>query len=160
MGLLKIKNLYLLHFSTPVEFFLLYRFLMCQLSKPAFKSILGAFAAAVFIFLLLNPFFFEGWNRYNSVANAITSFFLIVLCFLYFYKIYVDQEVPNLLLDATFLIFAGLFIYLALSFLILSTYSISIDKEYKIIANLYEFRNLVNVIKNCLFGYALWMNRR
>lgn len=149
-----------MHVYTPVEFFLLYRFAMCQLDQPPYKGAYVVIAALILIFLVLNPIFFEGWNNFNSYANTLTGFALLMFSFAYFFKTYMDQKVPNLLKEPSFIIFAALLIYFAISFLVIATYSLSLLQEYSVLTKVYILKNIVNTIRNGLFGYALWMNRK
>lgn len=118
-----------------------------------------AFLVLFIIYYVINSIFIEGLNQYNSLAMSIEAIIMIVLCFIYFHKLYTDEVGVFLERIPVFWVVIGILFYFSgalFSFLLSSDIlSKAPDRFY----NSWIFHNSVNIIKNILFAIGLWKVR-
>ncbi len=154
-----IHNIQYFHIYQFFEFLFLYLFFSGILDRKPFKDLWGLWGILVLAFLVLNPLLIEGWMVYNSIAASIVSIHLMVFAFMYFYKLYQDEQVINLLEDPSFLMVAALFLYFSIGFVVVLNYKFAILKTSSFLGY-WDLKNIGNIFKNLILTYAFWLNRR
>jgi hypothetical protein len=112
-----IQNHFLFNIFSPIEFLLLSCIYWLEFKTLRFRRILVVIVSLIFSFQVgSNIIFWESFNRFNSVANALPNLGLMFFVILYFYELLKEQEVISLSSFPMFWISSGIIFYVSINF--------------------------------------------
>lgn len=167
-------NLFLAHILILVEFaflVLVYRLEFQDFIHPLFFIFLiltfSIFSITNTV-LVMDPFdslttFF--WNfryiaRFNNYAQLLEDVLLIVLAFLYLYKLMRQLKVENLESDAFFWLSIGILIYFSSKFMldVLNNFLLAYSRKIREIT--WGVHSITNILLHLFYSLAIWQNAR
>jgi hypothetical protein len=132
---------------------------MYALLLPEWSSGIFTICYAYCIFFLINAFYFQQVNVFQSYATAVGGAFLLIYAMLYYHALLRIMPVSNPARYLPFWINAAVIYYIGFNFIlfIFSAY-ISFRLQQKDIVMMWAFHNANNIVKNILLtigiGYA------
>jgi hypothetical protein len=120
LALQKINNLWIIHFSTPIEYALLVVFLSAIEPRPAFKTVMRLSIPFFFIFFLWAEFAFDSLQIYNSASRGVSAFLLILFAGLQLFRIFANSR-GSLWRSAPFLLSVSILVTFAMGFTVFLT---------------------------------------
>lgn len=147
-----IPNLYLGDIYMFLQFSLLLYIFSLQFER---KAVFRVLYAALVVFYVINLLLFKNL----SISTAVSSLVLIIVSIIFFYKLLNELKVSDIhRLPILWISFAALFYYSGTLFIFLSrNYLEGVPDSYIMI---WIAHNIINIIKNLLFAFALWQNYR
>ena len=105
------------------------------------------------------------WNfryiaKFNNYAQLLEDFILMILAFIYLYKLLRELKVENLEKEAFFWFNVGVLIYFSSKFTldILNNFLLSYSKDFRFMA--WIVHAITNILLHLFFTVALWLNSR
>jgi hypothetical protein len=112
-----IQNHFLFNIFSPIEFLLLSCIYWLEFKTLRFRRILVVIVSLIFSFQVgSNIIFWESFNRFNSVANALPNLGLMLFVILYFYELLMEQKIIKLSTFPMFWISSGVIFYVSINF--------------------------------------------
>lgn len=152
------NNLFLYHFYSVIEFFLLatlYKKHLEGLLKPIWMNIL---IAVFVVFAVLNTLFFQGLAQFNSNVTFIECLLLIALSLLYFYKLLHDMEYRALERNPMFWVNISVLTYFSGALVLFHVANDLIPEPLKVRGAVWGVHALFNVVHYILYAMALWVS--
>ncbi len=123
----KQNNHWVFHINANSSFFLISLFFTNYLPNRIYIKFLQICLPILYVLLLQNTIF-----KFNSIGFASYSFFIVLLCLIYYLSILKKPLIPNIVEDATFWFVTALFIYYTCSFVIFVSYEALSNKGIKV----------------------------
>lgn len=124
------------------------------------KSIIN-FSIIFFSILSIFIFFYhDGYKYNNTVSNILLSILIVTLSFVYFYILFIDMKIKNLLIHppfwiiSAFLIFYGSTFYLSLFEDFISSYN------YNLLNYTWPVQLITTIIFNLILAKGIWTMRK
>jgi magnesium-transporting ATPase (P-type) len=153
-----IFNMPAYHLLAAVEVILLYAFYAVITHSNGPRAwVIGTLV----VLFILNSFFIEPIDQFNSFAWTFGIIFLLCLGLGYLYKLYDDLENIHLPSHPLFIINTGFLIYFAGSLFTYILGSKILSEEAKgFFHNGWVIQSFSNIVKNTIVGYGLWLARQ
>lgn len=101
-------NTVILNLSFLLHYYILGRFINSNLHSPLNKLSKSIFFPGVLVVILI-LFSYSGFYERSGIAYGITNLSLVILCIIYFYKLFENTTNTNLLRDPGFWVINGIF---------------------------------------------------
>lgn len=149
------KNLWLYNVSKPIQFILVFTYLLevLNIDRIKLKAWLGA-GCAIGIALL----FAAKFDSYNSLEDAIFNTVIVGLCVLYFKRM-IESETPVTLSSSEFWFCCGLFIFYGTSLWFAGTLEFMIENNLPLARKFFYILVANSYIFYCIIIYALLSSR-
>lgn len=156
-----IQNHYISNIFIPFEFLCLSYIYWMVLTTPNFKKIVKIVVFFVFGYQIIsNIVFWESFNRFNSVANALPNLGLMLFVILYFYELLNEEQKIKLLRLPMFWISSGVLFYVSIGFFL------NIFGEFVYFSGSKDFQKLSIIIESIsgityhtLLTIGLWFSK-
>lgn len=148
-------NLFLFHLYTPIEFIIFSTIFYSISERQPEKNLILYLCISFVVFCIINAFFIESLDSFNSIARGIEGMLAICICIYFFYQLFISETTIDLLKYSFFWLFSGWLIYFSGTFFLYIYFNKSgTTPTYAIIHSiLYIFLNLV-------YTYVLWLGSR
>ncbi len=158
--LFHVSNLFLWPIYVAVEFTLLF-LIYTNTLQNAFLSKYRVPIIILFIAYLIFKTVHEDalLNQIDQGGRLLESISLIILIFMYFYKIYNDDPDPNLFNSPMFTITVGLLLYFSGNFLIFLFTNFIIQYSHSFNTHIWITHAFLNSILYLTYAFALWKSR-
>ncbi len=156
LTILDINNLFAVHLYTVLQFAVLVlimeKGLFPLLSRIVSRSLIFLFA----LFALMDAFWWNDLYSFNTYARPLSSFILLLLVLLFFYKTLKELKIKSLERAPLFWLSIGLILYFSGSlFIFLFTNYVKTSNEA--LLTIWGIHAIFNIIFNISYSIALWI---
>ncbi|WP_020605549.1 hypothetical protein [Spirosoma spitsbergense] len=158
---LKVPNLYILHFYTIVEFNIIALFYRAFFSRFYPRLLVPGLMIGFTTLAILNSAFLQPLTGYNTYARGLEGLLVIALALLCFYKMLTELTAKRIDRHPVFWINTGFLLYFAgsLFFLILSNILLT-NSNRTLILTVFGLHALLMVVMHLLISIGLWLSPR
>lgn len=156
LGSLGIRNLWVYDVFMFIQFTILLYIFSSQFQR---KNVFIVVYAAIAIFYLIALFFLSESTKSLVNSNAVDGLVLVIVSIVFFYKLLSELKIVSIhRLPILWIAFATLFYYSGNLFVFLAASYLEQDPDA--LKEFWLLHNVLNIIKNILFGVALWQSYR
>jgi hypothetical protein len=154
-------NLPMVHIYAVLEFGI-----MLEVFRTYFKALpINRLARLLFIafvaFAVFEAYFLERIGFFNSYSRGIESIVLIAFSLYFYLNLLQKLQVEQVHRFPMFWIATGVLIYFAGNlFLFAAANELLLNVSDELNVELYKIHNFLNILKNLLFAYGLWLSHR
>jgi hypothetical protein len=149
-------NLYLFHLFTYLEGFF-YAIIFFDILKGSRKKAIPYLFGLFFLFSLINSFYWEPLDSYNSNQRSVGGVITLLYVLGYFTQIFSEAEIQKIERDTYFFMSSSLLIYTAgtLFLFILADQVLTVENYAY-----YDLHSVLNILLNIGFTITLWMGTK
>jgi hypothetical protein len=157
----RIQNHFVKNTFIPLEFLCLSYICWLSLETVKFKKVLIVLVCLIFLFQISsNLFYWESFNRFNSIANALPNLGLMFFVILYFYELLRDQHADKLSTFPMFWISSGILLYVSINFFLFIFGEFVMFNPSKDISKLSAIiQSVSNIIYHIFLAIGLWFSK-
>jgi hypothetical protein len=148
------NNLFLYHFSTPIQYAILCYYFLLLFGQNKNKKILFVSAISVVIVLILS-LFFNSISQYFSYASMMKNIIITILVLIYFRKIFISSVNYENPVEENVWICTGLFIYSLGNFFIEGSFNYLMEEAKDISHKLYYLHVALDFLFSIIFICAV-----
>jgi hypothetical protein len=157
----KVSNLFLWPIYITVEFGLLLWMYSLVLDQKWLTTAKGWSVCIFTIIVLVRELGQSGQSVWiDNAGRSIESVIVILLALAYFYKVFQELKVQNLLLEPFFWVSAGLLLFFSGNFLIFVFMNFILLYSKNLNAQIWVIHALMNYMLYITYAIALWVGRR
>jgi hypothetical protein len=101
-GIYKLKNHFFYNILFDIRFLVIAVFFFFQFSEQLTKKMIRAFLVLFPVFVIINTLRFQGFYTLHTYSYVLGGIFVILLCILYFWKLYNSEETQSIFKDPVF----------------------------------------------------------
>lgn len=156
----KINNLPYLHLYTWLEFTVVGLLFQRIFQSFSIRKIPMWFISGFSVFCIINAFFVQGINNYNSYSRSLESLLIIILCLVFYYRMFNDLSIKEPENSPDFWLVTAFFLYFTGSFVlfILSSFLMSESRQINLIA--WTMHAFLMAILHIFISIGLWKTSR
>ena len=141
---------YFIIFQFEFNFYLLYAII----HKASTRSWIQKAGLIFFLFSIINLFLFQGMDKYNSITYALGCLFVVGFSVSYFYQLFANPVLVNILHESSFWLAAALLFYFACSFPLITLVNFMSNLGDRFLSLIASLLSIMNYFLYLLFSIA------
>ena len=157
----RIQNHFIFNIFIPIEFLCLSYVCWINVKTAEYKKVIFILACFIFLFQVSsNLYYWNSFNRFNSVANALPNLGLMLFVILYFYELLRDQQEAEISTLSMFWISSGILLYVSINFFLFVFGEFVMFNSSKDLAKLTTFiLSISNITHRSFLTIGLWFSK-
>jgi hypothetical protein len=161
LGIYHVHNNFLSHLDTLNEVIFLGYFYRQIFQNKIIRKLLYFLIPILSLFIIINAFFIQGLDHFNSYSRTISSFFFILISLGFFTQLFLQASSIHIEQNSLFWITAGILFYFSSTLFVFLMYR---NKNYNMTDTLsvqiWYLNSIFNIFQNLLFSIGIVCTRK
>ncbi len=153
------RNLWLLHFYTPLEFICIVWFYGTVFKGFIKKSVFWGATVGFTMLSALNTLFLQDIDMFNTYARSLEGILVILLCLVWCYRTLLEMKIQRLEQDPVFWVNTGFLLYFSGSVLLFAFSNYIVDINRALNLYIWAFHALFSLLLYFFITLGLWKAR-